>query len=272
LLPLRAESLGAGSDPSALQAASRANNVGVAYMNQQFAEKALHKFEEAEHADASAVIPLVNEGVAYLYLRKLPEAQETLHKATVLDPASVRAWYSLGVAAFDGGDQDAALADFEHAAALDPHDADTHYYIGTILSAQKKFDQAVAEFNQVIATNPLHASAQFGLARALQREGKADEARVHIQRFQEITDSKIGTLLSANYGEQGRYATVQDMLAARRGHDSGDLCSGCEQPGQGRCAGGDEARLRRRRLYFGPSRQGRRKHPRCRPGQRTRGV
>jgi Tfp pilus assembly protein PilF len=214
LLPLCAESSSGAPGPAAAQAASRANNVGVAYMNQQFTEKALAKFEEARRADASAVIPLVNEGVAYLYLRKLPEAEETLQKATVLDPASVRAWYSLGVAAFGGGDQDAALTDFQHAAALDAHDADTHYYIGSILSSQKKFDQAIAEFNLALDVNPLHASAQFGLARALQREGKTDEARQHIKRFQEITDSKIGMLLSASYGEQGRYATVQDMLAS----------------------------------------------------------
>ena len=63
------------------------------------------------------------------------------------------------------------------------------------------------------AINPLHASAQYGLARALQRSAKTDEARKHLQRFQEITQKKIGTVFSDNYGEQGRYARVQDMLA-----------------------------------------------------------
>ncbi len=181
-------------------------------MNQQFMEKALHKFEEARQADAAAVIPLVNEGVAYLYLRKLPEAEETLKKATSLDPKSVRAWYSLGVAAFTGGAQDEALSDFQHASAIDAQDADTHYFIATIYSSQKRFDEAVPEFNTALSLNPLHASAQFGLARVLQRQGKVEDARVHIKRFQDITDKKIGMLMSASYGEQGRYATVQDML------------------------------------------------------------
>ncbi len=183
-------------------------------MNQQLTEKALHNFEEATHTDVGAVIPLVNEGLAYLYLRKLPEAEEALNKATALDPNNVRAWYSLGVAAFTGGNQDVALVDFQHAASLDPKDADTHYFLGTILSSQKKFDAAITEFNLALSLNPLQASAQFGLARALQREGKTDEAREHLKRFQEITDKKIGTLMSASYGEQGRYATVQDMLAS----------------------------------------------------------
>ncbi|MCU1295079.1 MAG: hypothetical protein JWP08_3929, partial [Bryobacterales bacterium] len=33
------------------------------------------------------------------------------------------------------------------------------------------------------------------------------------QRFQQITQQKIGTIFSDNYGEQGRYARAQDMLA-----------------------------------------------------------
>lgn len=194
--------------------AARSNNVGVAYMNQQLTEKALAKFEDAGRADHSAVTPVVNQGLAYLYLRKLTEAEESLKKATALDPKSVSAWYSLGVAYFTGGDQETALTDFERALALDGQDADIHYFIGTIFSSQKRFDEAVTEFNAALGVNPLHASAQFGLARALQREGKVAEARVHLKRFQEITDSKIGMLMSASYGEQGRYALVQDMLAA----------------------------------------------------------
>ena len=212
---LRAERLPADATPSsAAQAAARANNIGVAYMNQQLMEKALHKFEEAHRADSTAVTPLTNEGLAYLYLNKVPEAQDALTKATVLDPHSARAWYSLGVAQYTGGDQAAALADFQHASALDPQDPDTHYFIGTIYSSQKNFDQAIAEFNLVLERNPLHASAQFGLARALQRQGKTEEARLHIKRFQDITEKKIGMLMSAAYGEQGHYATVADMVGS----------------------------------------------------------
>ena len=195
------------------QASARLNNIGVAYMNQQLPEKALHEFEDATRTDAKATIPLVNEGISYLYLRKLPEAEDVLGKATVLDPGSVRAWYGLGLAHFSGGDQEAALADFKRALAIDDHDADIHYFIATIDLSLKKYDEAIAEFKVALQLAPLHASAHFGLARALQRQGKIDESRDHLKRFQEITQSKIGTLMSASYGEQGRYATVQDMLA-----------------------------------------------------------
>src|ERR1700733_15518435 len=75
----------------------------------------------------------------------------------------------------------------------------------------KKLRWSISEFEKALQISPLHASAQYGLARALQRSGKADEARKHVQRFQEITQEKIGTIFSDNYGEQGRYATAQDM-------------------------------------------------------------
>ncbi len=186
-------------------------------MNQQLPEKALHAFEQANRDNSAAVIPVVNEGLAYIYLRQLSDAKVALNKATALDAKSVRAWYSLGIATFTEGDQAAALDAFQHAAVLDPTDADTRYFLGMILSADKRFPDAIAEFTLAIKANPLHASAQFGLARALQRSGNTEEARVHLKRFQEITEAKIGSLLSANYGEQGRYAVVQDMLEQSAG-------------------------------------------------------
>jgi tetratricopeptide (TPR) repeat protein len=210
----------AGDGGGSAQTSARFNNVGVAYMNQQFNEKALHSFQEAVRADSSSVVPLVNEGIAYLYMRKLPEAEDTLKRAIAKSPENVRAWYALGLAHFGDGDQESALGDFKHAHALAPKDADVHYFLGTIYLGQKNYDAAVNEFQAALKTVPLHASAHFGLARSLQREGKLDESRTELKRFQEITQSKIGTLISSSYGEQGRYATVEDMLALPKTADA----------------------------------------------------
>lgn len=193
------------------EAVSVANTRGVAYMHQQQPEKAAHAFEQATLADRNAVTPLVNEGIAYLYSRQLSNADEILTRATKVDPHSVRAWYSLGVVAFTLGDEVSSLDAFERSAALDPTDPDTHYFLGTILSKDKRFEEAIQQFTLAIDANPLHASAEFGLAQALQRSGKTEDARKHQKRFQEISDKKIGTLISANYGEQGRYVTVEDV-------------------------------------------------------------
>ena len=202
-----------GAKPSTPEAV-RLNNIGVALMNQQFTDKALQKFDDARKLDTSSAIPLLNRGIALLYLRRLPEAEEALKTAASLDPTNARIWYSLGLAQFDGGVQQQALHDFERASQIDPEDADSHYFLGTIYLGLKDYDHAVDEFQEALRLKPLHASAQFGLARALQRSGKAEESRAHLKRFQEITQTKIATPLSAVYGEQGRYATVQDMRSS----------------------------------------------------------
>lgn len=193
--------------------AARANNIGVALMNQQLPGKALLKFEEAHRAEPSSIIPTINKGIALIYLRRLPEAEQVLSAATTADPSNPRVWYSLGLAQLDAGNQAAALKAFQRAATLNPKDADSHYYVGSIDLGLKDYDHAIEEFEKALELSPLHASAQYGLARALQRAGKTDEARKRFQRFQQITQSKIGTIFSDNYGEQGRYATAQDMIA-----------------------------------------------------------
>ena len=193
---------------------ARLNNIGVAYMNQQLTERALGKFEEAHTTDTTAPVPLLNKGIALLYLRRLPEAEVALKSATSAAPQDPRGWYSLGLTHFDSGSQQQALGEFKQAVKLDPSDADSHYFVGTVDLGLKEYVEAIAEFESAIALNPLHASAQFGLARALQRSGNAEQARVHLKRFQEITQAKIGTPLSAVYGEQGHYATVQDMRSS----------------------------------------------------------
>ena len=193
--------------------AARENNTGVALMNQQLVAKALARFEEAHKADPGSPIPVINEGLALIYLRRTPEAETTLEAASVASPKSARVWYDLGLAHFEDGNQAVALEDFQRALQLDPTDADTHYYVGAIQLALRDYAAAAEEFQKAIDLSPLHASAQYGLARALIRTGKTAESRVHLQRFQEITQNKIGILFSANYGEQGHYALAEDMFA-----------------------------------------------------------
>lgn len=192
-------------------AAARLNNVGVALMNQQFTEKALKKFEEAHTADPASSIPILNKGIALLYLRKLPEAEATLKQATVVEPSSVRIWYCLGLTHLAESKADLAVEDFKQAIKLNPADADSHYYLGSLYRGLRNYSQAISEFEEALRLNPLHASAEFGLASALQRSGKATEARQHLKRFQTITQTKVGTPLAVTYGEQGGYATVQDI-------------------------------------------------------------
>jgi tetratricopeptide (TPR) repeat protein len=202
----------ADRQPNPVEAA-RLNDIGVALMNQQLTEKAIAKFEEAHAADPTSAIPVMNKGIALVYLRKLPEAEAALKQAATMDPNNPRTWYSLGIMHLGAGDPKLAIGDMEHAVKIDPNDADAHYFLGTFYLNLGDYEHAKEEFAEALKLNPVHASANFGMARALQRMGHTDEARGYLKRFQELTEHKISSPLSAAYGEQGRYATVQDMLA-----------------------------------------------------------
>jgi len=193
--------------------AARENNTGVALMNQQLLAKALARFEQAHKADPASVVPVVNEGLALMYLGRLPEANAMLEAASKTDPGNPRVWYSLGLVRFDTGNQDLALQAFRRVVEIDPSNADAHYYVASTELAKNDYAQAREDFQKAIHLNPLHASAEYGLARALQHTGLPAEARLHLQRFQKMTQDKVGILFSPSYGEQGSLALAQDMLA-----------------------------------------------------------
>jgi len=202
----------ADQQPNPVEAA-RLNDIGVALMNQQLTEKAIAKFDEAHAADPRNAIPLMNKGIALVYLRKLPEAEAALKQAAAIDPNNARTWYSLGILHLDAGNPKQAIEDMQHVAKIDPSDADTCYFLGTFYLSLNDYEHAKQDFEAALRLNPVHASAQFGMARTLQRMGQTDQAREYLKRFQQLTQEKISSPLSAAYGEQGRYATVQDMLA-----------------------------------------------------------
>jgi tetratricopeptide (TPR) repeat protein len=193
--------------------AGRLNNVGVALMNQQLTEKALAKFEDAHKADPSAAIPVLNEGIALVYLQRLPEAETALKQAAAMDAANPRVWYALGLTHLDASNPKLAIDDMQRVVKIDPTDADAHYFLGSFYLSLNDYAHAKEEYEAALRLNPLHASAQFGLARALQRMGQVDASREHLKRFQELVQTKISSPLSAAYGEQGRYAKVEDMIA-----------------------------------------------------------
>jgi Tfp pilus assembly protein PilF len=191
------------SDPAE---ASRLNNLGVAYMNQQLFEKALKKFQEAKPVDPKFTIARLNEGVAYLNLQKIDEAKAALEDALKVDPKIPNAWYSLGLLAKNTGDAQAAIEAFKKVIEIDPNDADTWYFLGTSYAQAKQFPQAIESFEHALKINKLHASAEFGLSRAYQQSGDTDHAREHLKQFQYITQNKYGSPMSLAYGEQGQYS------------------------------------------------------------------
>jgi len=194
--------------------ATRLNNLGCAYMNQQLFEKGLKNFQQAAELDPKLTIARLNEGIALLNLQKIDEAKAALEDALKQDPKNPHALYNLGLLAKNTGDAQAAIEAFKRVTEIDPNDADTWYFLGASYVQARQFPQAIEAFQHALQLNPLHASAEFGLSRAYQQSGDIDHARENLKKFQYITEKKLGAPISLAYGEQGRYSrAVESPLA-----------------------------------------------------------
>jgi len=194
--------------------ASRLNNIGVAYMNQQLFEKALKAFDEAAAKDPALRVAQVNRGVALFNLQRGEEAKALLEKAAQDDPKDPHIWYNLGLYYKNSSVPEKAIEAFKHVTEIDPNDADTWYYLGATYAQLKQFPQAIDGFDHALKIDPLHASAQFGLSRAFQQSGEADKAREGLKKFQYITQNKLGAPISLVYGEQGQYSRAEQSPVA----------------------------------------------------------
>jgi tetratricopeptide (TPR) repeat protein len=191
--------------------AIRLNNLGVAYLNQRRSELALKNFEQAWTLDPKLLAARLNQGIALLDLQRTDAAQQVLVEVTKQHPNDARAWFNLGLLYRKLDETEQALAAFGHVARLDPNNADTHYFLGALYQATKRYDLAVASYRRALELNPLQVSAEFGLANTYQRLGNREEARKHLERFQKITQEKLGTPVGTVYGDQGKYSLAEDV-------------------------------------------------------------
>ncbi len=189
--------------------AARLNNLGEAYMNQQLFEKALKAFTDAATLDPKLLVARTNEGIALFNLGRVEPAKKLLEDLAKSDPKNPHVWYNLGLLYKNNSDSQGAVDAFKRVTEMDANDADTWYFLGTAYSQLKQFPPAIESFQHALKLNPLHASAEFGLSRAYQQSGDSPTARQHLQRFQYITQNKLGAAITLAYGEQGKYSTVE---------------------------------------------------------------
>src|SRR5712692_6926572 len=193
--------------------AARFNNLGVAYMNQQLFEKGLKAFQDAAALDPKLQIARLNQGIALLNLARIEPAKQLLEETVKRDPNDPRAWFNLGLLYKNSDHPQGAVDAFRRVIEIDANDADTWYFLGAAHAQIKQFPQAIDAFQRALKLNPLHASGEFGLSRAYQQSGDLNHAREHLQRFQYVTQNKLGFPISLAYGEQGKYSRAEESPA-----------------------------------------------------------
>src|SRR6187549_580388 len=214
-------SVGPGSaDPGRVAArenAYRANNIGVARLEQYDFPAAIAAFRRSLEIDPALSLARLNLGIALFYGGEPDAARKELEAAKAALPDRPQPDYVLGLIARAADRTDDAVQAFTRVRQLDPTDVGAAINLGQLLVQQRKFDEAIKLLRPSVEAEPFNATAAYGLATALVRSGAADEGRVAMDKFQKLRESGYAVTFSQAYLEQGRYAEAIASTGAEAG-------------------------------------------------------
>ena len=186
--------------------AYRANNIGVALLEQFKYKEAADAFRRALQIEPGLALARINLGIALFNVPDLPAAQKELQAAIALAPSAPQPHYVLGLLAKTQNRPEEAIAAFQKVLGIDRDDVGANVNLGQLYAQQRKYPEAIAVLRTGLAAEPYNATALYNLGTALLRAGQRDEGQKVIAQFQELRQRGTGTTLGPNYLEQGRYA------------------------------------------------------------------
>ena len=188
------------------EAAYRANNIGVALLEQYKTKDAVDSFTRALETKPDLLIARINLAIALYYLPDAAAARREAEKALKQEASAPQPHYILGLIARAQNRFDEAVAEFQAVLKTDPSDAGTNVNLGQIFVQQKKQPEAIAAFRKAIESEPYNETALYNLGLLLTRTGKREEGQQLMQRFQQLKASGAGISLGTNYLEGGFYS------------------------------------------------------------------
>jgi Flp pilus assembly protein TadD len=202
---------------NAREEAYRANNIGVALLEQFKPKEAADAFRRALQLDSSLALARINLGIALFNMPDLPAAQKELQAAIAAAPSAPQPHYVLGLAAKTQNKADEAIASFQKVLQIDAQDVGANVNLGQLYAQQRKYAEAIAVLRTAVAMEPYNATALYNLGTSLIRSGQREEGQRVVGQFQELRQRGTGTTLGNNYLEQGRYAEAIASTGAEPG-------------------------------------------------------
>ena len=186
--------------------AYRANNLGVARLEQFDYKAGAESFRRALTIDSKLIIARINLAIALFNAQEIDAALKEAQAAAEIAPARPQSHYILGLIAKNQNRAEDAAASFKRVLEIDPNDVGANVNLGQIYVQQRKYSEAIAAFRLALAAEPYNATAMYTLATALLRTDARAEGQQLMTRFQALRQSGAATSIGQNYLEQGRYA------------------------------------------------------------------
>ncbi len=203
-MPVRAVAAAQAGAADAREAAYRANNVGVARLEQYDFDAAATAFQEALRRVPDLPLAHLNLAIAQFYGGK-PDAARIEAEAAAGKLSSPQPYYLLGLIARVQDRPDDAVRAFQKVLELDPTDVGTKVNLGQVYTQQRKFAEGVTLLREATATEPYNATAAYGLAMALTRSQDPGGPEA-MKRFETLRGTPYARTYSQTYLEQGPYA------------------------------------------------------------------
>jgi tetratricopeptide (TPR) repeat protein len=194
--------------------AYRANNLGVALLEQFKHKEGAEQFRRALAVDPKLALARVNLAIALFNVPDVAAAQKEATVAAAVAPDAPQPQYILGLIARQQGRLDEAVAHFHRVLKVDPRDVGANVQLGQLYAQQRKFPKAITAFRTALAAEPYNGTALYNLGTALLRAGQRDEGQRAMQQFQTLRQSGAATIIGQNYLEQGRYSEAVTSTGA----------------------------------------------------------
>ncbi len=185
--------------------AYRANNIGVALLEQYQYDEAVSSFREALKLEPQLNIAQLNLAIALFYAGQLDAALNAATTAAEVLPDLPHPRYVIGLATRAQGRLDDAASAFRRVLQMDATDVGSRVNLGQLQVQHRQYAEAAALFREALAAEPFNVTAAYGLATALSRSGDIGAAAV-MKTFESLREAPYGVTYSQTYLQQGRYA------------------------------------------------------------------
>jgi tetratricopeptide (TPR) repeat protein len=186
--------------------AYRANNIGVALLEQFKYREAAGQFRRALQFDSALGIARINLCIALYYEPEPASALREAKIAAAILPDAPQPYYILGLIAKSQNRNDDATAAFQRVLLYDPRDVGANVNLGQIYLQHRKYIEALPLLRAALQTEPYNETATYVLGLVLSRSGRREEGQKMMERFQALRKGGYGTKIDKDYLEQGRYA------------------------------------------------------------------
>jgi len=196
--------------------AYRANNLGVALLEQFKFDEATAAFRQALRREPNLGIAHLNLSIALLQNADFTAARGEAETADRLMPGAPHPPYVLALIAREENRDEDAIRFLERVRQIDPRDTGAAVNLGQIHIQNRRYAQAIALLEPAFDDEPYSVTAAYNLGMALLRSGQQERGQQLVERSQSLRATGYGTTFSNTYLERGKYAEALASTGAER--------------------------------------------------------